>query len=177
MNTLQKRIKISGQVILSCVACGRFFFTYFCLASTSRKLCSKTCRSAYNKAIGLKPPSRLGHKYSDEERVKHSLAMMGEKNWNWKGGVGKWRERNLEYKIWREKVFVRDNHTCQHCGIKNKKGLGKSIYLEADHIRAWRDFPELRYDVGNGRTLCRPCHMKTDSWGQRGRGKNNNKKQ
>ena len=78
-----------------------------------------------------------------------------ENHWNWKGGVIKGRpDRNLGvYKQWRKAVFERDNYTCQHC---NKRGG----WLEADHIESWTDFIELRYEVSNGRTLCRPCHRK-----------------
>ena len=38
-------------------------------------------------------------------------------------------------------------------------------YLEADHIQPWVLFPEQRYQVDNGQTLCRPCHMLTPTWG------------
>jgi transposase/5-methylcytosine-specific restriction endonuclease McrA len=57
----------------------------------------------------------------------------------------------LEYKLWVEAVFKRDNYTCQKCGKKGKK-------LEAHHIFNWADYPELRYAIDNGITLCRECH-------------------
>lgn len=97
---------------------------------------------------------------SDENRKKRSNP--GEKHWNWKGGVMKGRkDRNLAiYKEWRLAVFARDEYTCQWCGLKNKKGLGTSIKLEADHIKSWADYPKLRYEVSNGRTLCKACHTK-----------------
>jgi hypothetical protein len=31
--------------------------------------------------------------------------------------------------------------------------------LAAHHIRAYASEPSLRLDLGNGLTLCRPCHM------------------
>lgn len=55
---------------------------------------------------------------------------------------------------WRKKVFERDDYTCQDCGVRG-------TYLEADHIKPWAYFPELRFELSNGRTLCRPCHDKT----------------
>ena len=73
----------------------------------------------------------------------------------WKGGhskgykTGYWTK---EYKDWRTVVFERDNYTCQEC---NASG----IYLEAHHIKGFTKYPEYRFDVSNGRTLCRPCHM------------------
>lgn len=80
-----------------------------------------------------------------------------ENNPNWRGGISNFRKAamsTLEYKEWRRVVFERDNYTCLHC---SKCG---SI-LNADHIKPWAYFPELRYDVTNGRTLCLNCHKKT----------------
>ena len=60
------------------------------------------------------------------------------------------------YKKWREKVFKRDNYTCQKCGAKSKKN--KQVYLEAHHIKGWTKYPKLRFVVSNGLTLCEKCH-------------------
>ena len=62
--------------------------------------------------------------------------------------------RSVDAKEWREAVFQRDDFTCQMCGIRG-------TYLEADHIKPWAFFPDLRFELSNGRTLCRPCHDKT----------------
>lgn len=71
---------------------------------------------------------------------------------------------SLEYSLWRTAVFVRDQYTCQNCG--DKSGNGHTVSLEADHIKPFAFFPELRLAIDNGRTLCRSCHMKTDTWGR-----------
>lgn len=73
---------------------------------------------------------------------------------SWKGGVSKndkSRYWSLEYRLWRRAVFARDNFTCQHCGTYR-------CFLNAHHIKAFAQFPALRFDVTNGITLCRPCH-------------------
>lgn len=70
---------------------------------------------------------------------------------------GKIRQSST-YRAWRMAVLIKDNFTCQRCG---KKG----VYLEADHIKPFAYFPELRFDVSNGRALCKPCHQKTDTYG------------
>lgn len=66
---------------------------------------------------------------------------------------------SLRYKEWRKAVFQRDNYTCQECG--DKKGGN----LQADHIKSFALYPEYRFDVSNGRTLCRKCHKLTDNYG------------
>lgn len=63
-----------------------------------------------------------------------------------------------EYQDWRIEVFQRDDYTCQSC--KKRGGI-----LNADHIKPQSLFPSLRFVVSNGRTLCRPCHKKTPTWG------------
>ena len=60
-----------------------------------------------------------------------------------------------EYKEWRMKVFLRDNFTCQFCGIRGNQIGG---YLEAHHNKSWTKYPELRFKVENGITLCKECH-------------------
>lgn len=83
----------------------------------------------------------------------------------WRGGVSEENRRirdSLEYKLWRESVFKRDCHKCVLCGKGNKDG--ERTPLQADHIKPFCDYPELRLDINNGRTLCIPCHKKTDTY-------------
>lgn len=84
------------------------------------------------------------------------MAVKGEKNGNWKGGItpiNKALRETFEYEEWRTKVFERDLYTCQGCGK-----IGG--WLEADHIKPFALYPELRLEISNGRTLCKPCHKK-----------------
>ena len=95
-----------------------------------------------------------GKKLSIEHKRKLSVAKKGEKHFNWKGGISRDKHSltKPEYKEWRSKVFQRDNWKCQ---IKDENCKGK---IEVHHILAWRDFPELRYEVNNGITLCHAHH-------------------
>jgi 5-methylcytosine-specific restriction endonuclease McrA len=114
--------------------------------------------------------SNKGKKHTEETKAKLSKSKMGqnagEKHYCWKGGVTpiNMKIRNSkEYKIWREAVFERDNWTCVWC--KTKSGKGKRVVLNADHIKPFALFPELRLAIDNGRTLCVSCHKKTDTYG------------
>ena len=83
----------------------------------------------------------------------------GKNHWNWKGGISPRVLSSKKYKKWRLAVFQRDKFKCVWCGYD------KGRILEADHIKSWKNYPKLRYKVSNGRALCRPCHIKTDTWG------------
>lgn len=78
----------------------------------------------------------------------------------WKGGpeYSRVERATHEYIEWRNSVFTRDNYTCQCCGAKNGDGSGKSIIINAHHIKNWADNPAERYDINNGITLCERCH-------------------
>lgn len=76
------------------------------------------------------------------------------------------RARNIdmsraEYKNWRKSVFIRDNYTCQICLCVDK------TRLQADHIKSYSEYPDLRYEIDNGRVLCVDCHKKTPNYGMR----------
>lgn len=52
---------------------------------------------------------------------------------------------------WRKAVFARDNHTCQKCYTKQSP-------FNVHHLNSWAKYPEQRYDLTNGITLCDSCH-------------------
>ena len=91
---------------------------------------------------------------------KKMIKTSGKNHWNWKGGISPRMLNTPEYKLWRKSVFERDDYTCQFCGQRGGN-------LEADHIKPWSLYPELRFAIDNGRTLCIDCHRKTDTYGGR----------
>lgn len=60
--------------------------------------------------------------------------------------------KSKEYKDWRKSVFERDGFTCQICGARG-------VRLNAHHKKEYAYFPEMRYEISNGITLCVPCHI------------------
>ena len=101
----------------------------------------------------------FGKKHTLEARKKNSVAHKGEKHPNWKGGITPENliiRESLDYRLWRQAVFERDNYICKWCKIKS--GDGKTVVLNADHIKTFAYHPELRFDISNGQTLCENCH-------------------
>ena len=99
---------------------------------------------------------KRGIKKTRKERLKNSLAHRGKKSYLWQGGITKenYRIRNtIEFRLWRESVFARDNFTCKKCGLVG-------AYLHAHHINNFADYPELRTSISNGITFCKNCHNK-----------------
>lgn len=114
-------------------------------------------RKISNKLKGIKP-----------KNLGLAFGLKGKLNNNWKGGItplNKTIRGSLQYKIWRLAIFKRDNYTCVWCSLRS--GNGKKVYLQADHIKQFAYYPDLRFSLDNGRTLCVDCHRKTNTYGKR----------
>lgn len=95
--------------------------------------------------------------YDDAQKIFRK----GEKSHLWKGGLTKAHiiiRNSAAYREWRKAVFERDNYQCVIC--KDKRGGN----LQADHIKQFAFYPELRLELSNGRTLCIDCHKKTETY-------------
>lgn len=140
----------------------------------SKETIEKVAASLRGKSSHMK-----GKKHTEETKKKisefvkaHPVAywkgkkredMTGEKHPNWRGGVTpiNLKIRNsLEMRLWREAVFTRDKYTCVWCGK-----VGGT--LQADHIKQFAYYPELRFAIDNGRTLCKPCHKTTETYSKK----------
>lgn len=118
--------------------------------------------------------SWLGRKHTEESKKKISEVQKGrhlkhDKQFKkgqtpWNKGTGTKSTENqlirasVEYKLWRTSVFTRDGYKCIWCQ--------STKLIQADHIKQFAYYPELRFAIDNGRTLCRSCHQKTDTWGK-----------
>ena len=134
-----------GRVKIGCFICGNEYFIIKAKIKTS-KFCSRSCQNRF---------------YTG----KRNGGTKGNKNGNWKGGISPINNAirgSMEYNAWRRKILKRDDFTCVLC-------KSRGIELNVDHIKSFADFPELRFVMNNGRTLCVPCHKKTDNYGFKGR--------
>ncbi len=95
--------------------------------------------------------------HADEWKKKRSKEMSGDNHPNWKKNRSEiihneYREYDIENKKWTKAVKDRDGWKCK---INNQDCCG---WLYAHHILNWIDYPELRYQVNNGITLCHAHH-------------------
>ena len=170
-----------------CEKCNKVFIkSYFESrnAWNGRKYCSKSCANSVTKNgkgnkgktspnKGKKFPERSGENNPRYTRVKKICIVCGKefevKNYRKDTAKfcckrcseidrdeGKSTEimkirKSIEYRLWREAVFARDNWTCQKCGIKGGK-------LHSHHIQNFAQYPEIRFAIDNGITLCEGCH-------------------
>jgi len=161
--------------------------------SENTKQCFKKGCTPWSKGTkGLKKSNcgsfKKGHKLSVEslEKMKNSRKGQpchnsGSKSNLWKGGITplmKFIRTHTKYIEWRKSIFQRDNWTCKYCGAKNGNGI--EIELNAHHLKPFYKIlvdnkiinfedaikcSEL-WDMENGITICRECHLKTDSIGR-----------
>lgn len=168
------------MVIVKCIECGKAKETYKSLA-VNAKFCSYQCRGIWRSKNWLganhpnyKPEGRepktckhCGVEFSmrDGEIItnyrrrmfcskacadKGGFRLSGESHPNY-NPTARRKNRGGSHKKWVNAVIGRDNAKCQDCGATG-------IELHAHHIKSYRDFPELRFDVDNGKTLCHKCH-------------------
>jgi len=141
----------------TCLFCKKEFITNCFMPR--KKYCSMSCRAKAN--------PRTFNKLARERQIESARKQRGENHPNWKGGRSKSYKTgyySTEYKEWRIKVFERDGYKCQSCGITG-------TYITAHHIKSFAHYPELRFELGNGVTLCEPCHSLTDNYKGRNKGK------
>ncbi len=119
-----------GDRVLSCAECGHDFSFK---RSVKREFCSREC-AAKNRG-----------------RIQS-----GENHPGWKGGIGaqkhEHKRMHTKAKEWRESIFEKDGYACVVCEKSKPR-------IHAHHIFGWAKFPELRYDIDNGMTMCVKHHQ------------------
>lgn len=131
----------------------------------------KMSKARKGKPLSLKNRIGISRALKGKKHKPNQGFQKGRKNSNWNGGISsrfKLIRASSEYKLWREAVVKRDNYACIWCGVKQgwNKELRRQIKVEADHIKRFAHYPELRFAIDNGRTLCQDCHRTTNTWGR-----------
>lgn len=152
-----ERLNRRSRVTLQCAVCGGDFWTHAFRADTA-KYCSKACWARRAAKFACETCGKTCQRDSRRARFcsqacyrKHAV---GPGAARWKGGSSLETERgraSAELAKWRKAVFQRDSYTCQHCEAKGCE-------LHAHHIQPFANFPDLRFDISNGQTLCVVCH-------------------
>jgi hypothetical protein len=150
----------------TCEYCGKKFVLKASARHSNRFFCNKTCKNRMPRGGIITIKCEVCGK---EKKCKKSVPRrfcsvkcrqthsQGENHYNWKGGITDENTKlrhSTKYNKWRDKVYRKDKWTCQMC----KKHCGRDIV--AHHIKAWSEYPELRFKVNNGIVLCRACHNK-----------------
>lgn len=135
---------------------GRLVVTEFIGGSKVKTVCD--CGT-----IGVDEAGQLtsGRKSSCGCATRQHMSEVGKKSkgknhWNWRGGVANKRKNrrssDAEHRAWSTAVLTRDNYVCDNCTIRK----GSKV---AHHLDNYLNHPEKRYDLSNGVTLCRECHI------------------
>lgn len=144
---------INPPIMTICNNCGQEFLRHLCHLRP-RNYCSREC---YRQSL-------IGVHQSESTRALRSSKLCGDLSPTWKGGNSRQYKRGYkseQFKRWRKAVLERDHDTCQSCGQHGGN-------LVAHHIKSFAKYPESRYEVINGLTLCPTCHAKTDNFRVKG---------
>lgn len=177
-----KLCKYGNRIRKNCLECGKNMFVKASLMNR-KKFCSKRC-AGKNTPLAKGDVARhtgvpwnkgvAGVQVAWNKGVPATW-VQGNKNPNWRGGKTSLMDAirtSSRYKKWRLDIFYRDNYQCSECA-----NGGRSI--QAHHIMPLAALihelsietleealaTDKLFDVGNGMTLCKSCHKKTDTYG------------
>lgn|SRR3990167_3552131 len=170
------------KISKNCVICNKQFFTISSDIKRGRgKCCSKSCATKLKHKEGKFPkiltaesnPNwkggkpkciNCGNKVTSSQSKKcgncwsiYMKTKIGENNHKWikdRTQLKKSEKKHLDggYREWMFAVKKRDGWICRIADV-NCDGR-----LEAHHIKNWKEYPELRYEITNGITLCHAHH-------------------
>ena len=132
------------------------------LASLGRKHPPRTIKWKEKQRIAKIGKKHNPHSEATKEKIRLANinngskppVQRGEKCHFWKGGITPKNEvsrKSLEFRLWRERVFERDNFVCQKTQIKGGK-------LHPHHINNFAEKEDLRFIIDNGITLSEKAH-------------------
>jgi len=182
LNTYGNGIHSQIKTLVKCDSCGeeRIIFKFNALKGNGVQYCKFCTTKGSNhydygkhrsKAIKIKlRKANLGKKLSEETKKKLSLANKGENNPmfgkrgelspNWNPNLNNEerkksqenRQNLSDFVKWSKTIKQIYNFICQIC--EDDKGGN----LVSHHLYNWKDYPQKRYDLGNGICVCKNCH-------------------
>ena len=145
-----------GKIQIQCKNCGKTFIADKC---GNRKFCSRGCGQKWHKG---------------KTSGRHNWT--GALNPKWNGGISAEKEiarKSIQYKQWRQRVFIKDNFTCQDCGQKSGNDLivhhVKPFSMLLQEVKEYLPLIVFNeaillysplWDISNGSVLCKGCHAK-----------------
>ena len=154
-----------------CPQCHQRFFDSQTYNRSTRKCCSTKCANIFRgerrkkRIIKICPVCKNEYERSAIHAAKSTYCsyncmsvayvrrLRGAKNPNWKNGITPFNVKlraSKATKSWRLAVLTRDENKCTQCGTKEN--------LHGHHIKSWKKYPGLRWEIDNGLTLCHACH-------------------
>lgn len=164
---IKEKVKPENYINKTCPVCKKQFIVHISQIKRGQgKYCSRTCArsgSPTRKRNRLTVSCCICGKKFEKHRSEIKKNIMDkhfcspecwykynqrENHYAWTGGQ---HERmNPEYRTWRRAVLERDMYRCRRCHVTEN--------LEVHHIYKFNEKPSLRWEVGNGITLCKKCH-------------------
>lgn len=164
---ISNKNKLAKYIQRNCEYCGRIFHTHEGQLKVGQgKYCSRSCarkgsptRKREREFIKcFQCGSEVERHISEIKKRKGDKDFCSSKCWyeynqrenhqNWQGGQS---ERMAPgYSGWRRKVLKRDRGFCRLCHSTTK--------IEVHHIKKFSQYPEIRWEVNNGISLCEDCH-------------------
>ncbi len=127
-----------GKIEVNCTYCGEIIEKIrYHIKTNNNHFCNKKCQALW------RSENVFGKNHPSWKEDKDCITFEGKRI-----------RMSIEYRLWRESVFARDNWTCQKCGKRGR------IELNAHHIKSFAKYPEFRFAIDNGITYCRECHYK-----------------
>lgn len=174
------RPELRKRRLAFCKRCGRPFEATKEWHSYTRDYCSRECAKPRLTPIMCQQcsvdftPRNSKQKFCCKQCADNAarVRQAGENSHFWLGGktkASKLLRTSASFRQWRKAVFERDSYTCVECG--DKCGPGNKVELHPDHIKPLSERPDLAFEISNGRTLCKPCHEKTETYGYKQRWK------
>lgn len=128
----QKNYNWKKPILINCLICYNKFGISPC-RKNSAKLCSRKCQ---NKWMSENFKGENGHGWIDG-RTPINFTI----------------RNSAKYIEWAKDIKERDDFICQICKIRGGK-------LRSNHIKKFSDYPEFRFNLNNGITICESCDYK-----------------